>query len=556
MDSDLFIPFGKEAEGIPLPDKFTFPFFYDPHPLSLLACKWLQDYIKNKVEWADSFGTGPIKQGYGKMFGVLVVKNKSGQLGFLKAFSGKFSGTNFHSGFVPPVFNLLVEDGFYKIGEEKINVVNRRVLELESDPKFIALKSKLSFAKVNSVKEINDLKLKIKDNKNSRASQRDKFDNLEFEEAQRLLFQLNKESISESYTLKDLISNWKKEIQELEFEINVFKNEIDALKVQRKQMSYLLQKEIFNRYSFLNFRGELKDLNEIFNVIDDGTPPSGAGECAAPKLFQYAFMHNYLPIALAEFWWGASPLSEIRKHGQFYPACKGKCEPILNHMLQGLELDDNPLLINPAVGKELEYVFEDDFIVVVNKPAEFLSVPGRAIHDSVATRLREKYPDATGPLCVHRLDMSTSGLILSAKTIEAHNFLQRQFIKRTIKKRYVALLEGVIESKEGLIDLPLRLDIDNRPTQLVDMQYGKPAQTRYEVIDITNGKTKIQFYPITGRTHQLRVHASHPLGLNTPILGDDLYGKKGGRLYLHAEFLEFIHPGTKEKVSFEVQPNW
>jgi tRNA pseudouridine32 synthase/23S rRNA pseudouridine746 synthase len=258
------------------------------------------------------------------------------------------------------------------------------------------------------------------------------------------------------------------------------------------------------------------------------------------------------PVALAEFWWGISPKSEIRKHGNFYPSCRGKCEPILGHMLQGLTVDDNPMLENPADGKSLPIVFEDKHIIVVNKPSNFLSVPGKTISDSVYTRIKEQYPDATGPLIIHRLDMLTSGILLLAKTKSAHKYIQYQFIHRQIEKTYVALLNGELEKDSGIIDLPLRTDIDDRPRQLVCYDYGKPAQTEFKVLSRENGKTRIQFHPITGRTHQLRVHAAHSLGLNMPIIGDDLYGIKSDRLHLHAASITFRHPKSKEPMTIDV----
>jgi len=251
---------------------------------------------------------------------------------------------------------------------------------------------------------------------------------------------------------------------------------------------------------------------------------------------------------MAEFWWGASPKSDVRKHGQFYPACRGKCEPILGHMLKGLEVDPNPMLDNPAEGKELEILFEDEFMMAVNKPAEFLSVPGKIIKDSVYSRIRVRNPEATGPLIVHRLDMSTSGILLVAKSKEVHKQLQHQFENRTIKKRYVALLDGTLTVNSGEIDLPLRVDLDDRPRQLVCYEHGKPSKTYWELIETKNGQSKVYFYPLTGRTHQLRVHAAHQLGLNTPIVGDDLYGTIKDRLHLHAERIEFVHPQTKENM--------
>jgi len=300
----------------------------------------------------------------------------------------------------------------------------------------------------------------------------------------------------------------------------------------------------------LNYKGKTKDLLDIFKDTLLLRPPAGAGECAAPKLFQYAYENELKPIAMAEFWWGASPKSEVRQHKRFYPSCRGKCEPILGHMMQGLEVAPNPMEAVPNFDEELEIIYEDDYLLLVNKPHEFLSVPGRIIKDSVQTRMKTYLPKAKGPLLVHRLDMSTSGLLLVAKTEKIHKCLQKQFIKRTIKKRYVALLEGVLEQERGEIELPLCLDYNNRPQQMVCYHNGKPARTKYEVISVKNGRTRIYFYPVTGRTHQLRVHAAHVKGLHIPIVGDDLYGKKADRLYLHAEQLIFEHPETREMMEF------
>lgn len=255
---------------------------------------------------------------------------------------------------------------------------------------------------------------------------------------------------------------------------------------------------------------------------------------------------------MAEFWWGASPKSEIRKHQNFYPACQGKCQPILEHMLEGISMDDNPLLTNPAQGKSIDIIYQDEVMLVINKPAEFLSVPGKNIEDSVYLRIKQSFPKAMGPLIIHRLDMATSGLMVIALSKEAHKELQKQFIKRTVKKRYVALLAGLIKEDSGTIDLPLRVDLDDRPRQLVCYEHGRHARTEWQVIERKNNQTKVYFYPVTGRTHQLRVHSAHIKGLNTPIVGDDLYGNKNTRLHLHAETLELKHPMTKELMHFQI----
>lgn len=259
---------------------------------------------------------------------------------------------------------------------------------------------------------------------------------------------------------------------------------------------------------------------------------------------------------MAEFWWGISPNSAVRKHQNYYPACQSRCKPILGHMLKGTTMDSNKLLENLSAEKHLEIIFEDDDLIIVNKPSEFLSVPGKTITDSVYTRIKKQYPNATGPLIVHRLDMSTSGILVLTKTKEANKKLQSQFINRTVKKRYIALLDGHLSKESGKIKLPLRVDLDDRPKQLVDFIHGKNAETKWTVISKEDNKTRVYFYPITGRTHQLRVHAAHKNGLNTPIFGDDLYGNKANRLHLHAEFISFLHPTTNEKMTFKVDANF
>ena len=411
---------------------------------------------------------------------------------------------------------------------------------------------------LESQEELLQIKGEIKVNKKVRDGLRSQYQqelasnelsSADFEEKMQ---ELVKQSLKESYYLKDRTQATKIAIEQSKEKTQRFKDQIVILKEERKVKSAACQQEIFDHYYFLNNEGQQKSLAAIFQATEDQKPPAGAGECAAPKLLQYAFLHKLKPIALAEFWWGKSPSSEIKKHGHFYPACRGKCEPILGHMLSGIEMDENPMLTNPALGKELPIVYEDEYLAIFNKPSEFLSVPGKNISDSVYERAKTLYPDAKGPLIVHRLDMSTSGLMLIAKTKEVHQHLQSQFLKRTVKKRYVALLDGIVKIPSGEINLPLSVDLDDRPRQLVCYDHGKTALTYFETIDTKKRQTKVYFYPVTGRTHQLRVHAAHPLGLNTPIVGDDLYGIKGNRLHLHAESITFRHPISKEVVTFQV----
>ncbi|MFA7272538.1 MAG: pseudouridine synthase [Crocinitomicaceae bacterium] len=552
---NCFTPFSTPIEGFALPEKFTFPFYYEPHPLAKFAVDELQHHLMTQTDWVHNFGQpdGNDPEAIGKMFGVLVVKNSAGEVGFLAAFSGKIADSNHWPKFVPPVFDILPKDGFYKIEEQEVNELNRQLEVALTNEALLDKRKQFSAIELEAAEDLTAFKKLNSENKKNRKQQRtDASTNLSPQEFKQLNERLNQESSQDHFKLKDKTKDWKIRIQAAKEELIVEENKVLVLKEKRGKRSAALQKKIFNAYSFLNKKGETKSLLDIFSFLDPLFPPAGSGECAAPKLLHYAYQNNFEPIALAEFWWGQSPSSEIRQHKNFYPACKGKCEPILGHMLQGLTVDENPLLTNPSYGKVIETVYEDGFLIVVNKPQEFLSVPGVHLTDSVQTRMKEKYPDATGPMIVHRLDMSTSGLLLLAKTKEVHKTLQSLFIKRSMKKRYVALLEGIIEENEGHINLPLRLDIDDRPRQMVCFEHGKSSRTHWKVLERKNGRTKIQFFPITGRTHQLRVHAAHPQGLNTPIVGDDLYGKKDDRLFLHAERLEFIHPITKEWIEIEV----
>lgn len=552
MSKSLFQPFKTNISGIALPEKFTFPFYYEPHELSIIAANELQSYLETQTDFEHNFGLKENQEGLaiGKMFGVLVCQNQEGELGYLWAFSGKLAGVNHHPYFVPTIFDMLHEDGFFRKEEEVLNAINRQIEILENSEDLLNAKKKLENTKKEAVTDIQNQKDKIKRLKIERDEKRNSFANLSASEIEQLEQELSEESKKESILLKKMTKYWNFQIENAQKDVNLLLDEINQLKEERRQKSGSLQQKLFAEYSFLNQFGERKSIGEIFN----NNPPAGAGECAAPKLLHYAFEHYLKPIAMAEFWWGQSPKSEIRKHKQFYPACKSKCEPILlSHMLKGLEMEANPFQENPAEGKNIEIVFEDEVLAVINKPAEFLSVPGKIIADSVYHRVKELYPNATGPLIVHRLDMSTSGLMLIAKDEETYVKLQSQFIKRTIKKRYVALLDGILQENDGFIDLPLRVDLDDRPRQLVCFEHGKKAQTKWEKIEIRDNKTLVYFYPITGRTHQLRVHASHELGLKTPIVGDDLYGTKANRLHLHAESLTFEHPKTKKEITISVK---
>ena len=544
--------FKKPVSHLALPEKFTYPFHYTPHPLCVLAAEEVKKYIASRKEWQEELASG-------KMFGVLIVQtdngitnneenpNEENQIGYLAAFSGNLAGKNLHPYFVPPVYDLLQPEGFFKIEEEQISAINIRIRELENSSSYLDSKEKWKIETEQANAVLNQAKAELKMAKKAREIRRQSSPEISEEEQASLI----RESQYQKAEYKRLEKEWKKRLEELETEVRYFDIEIERLKTERKERSAALQRKLFEQFRLLNAQGEVKDLYTIFEQTVQKVPPAGAGECTLPKLLQYAYLHQLKPLAMAELWWGDSPKNEIRHHGYYYPSCKGKCEPILQHMMQGLEVDENPLLNPVHEDKELEIVFEDEWLLVVNKPAGMLSVPGKAEdRDSVYHRLKKKYPEATGPMIVHRLDMATSGLLLVAKTKEVHQDLQAQFANRSIKKRYVAVLDGIVLSeRKGRIELPLCLNPLDRPRQIVNKEYGKEAITEYRIISESGSTfnesrkhTRIIFYPLTGRTHQLRVHAAHPEGLGCPILGDELYGKKADRLYLHAEYIEFRHP--------------
>ena len=439
------------SSDIPRPERFTYPFCYEPHPLCLMAV----EEVKQEIE--------RIHPTEGKMFGVLVVTQGDGSfvtstisqknrppVSFLAAYSGLLEGRNDWDYFVPPVYDAQQPDGYFKTKEREI---------MQS--------------------------------------------------------------------------------------------------VDHKELSQELQLWLFRQYRMLNARGEERDLVEIWQDYHTSPrirekyplPPGGTGDCCAPKLLQYAYQHDLKPVCMAEFWWGESPKSLIRHHGQFYPACSGKCKPVLAWMLQGLDVDPNPEEVGfphlvPAV------VYEDESIAVLNKPAGLLSTPGKIEDYSVVTWAQQKWP---GAMVVHRLDMWTSGIILVAKTVEAYHQLQAQFEARTVKKKYLAVVEGVPQKEHGVIDLPLSSDPLNRPMQVVDHEHGKRAITEYRVLPTpAGGGCLLALWPHTGRTHQLRVHCAHPEGLGCPIVGDELYGKKADRLYLQAQAIAFDHPVTGKRLHFEL----
>ncbi|WP_373169073.1 RluA family pseudouridine synthase [Bacteroides cellulosilyticus] len=523
--------FTTSISDIPLPERFTYPFCYTPHPLCAMAAEEVQNYLSKQSDWQEELSQG-------KMFGVLIVQTEDGSIGYLTAFSGILAGKNIHPYFVPPVYDLLQPQGFFKIEEENISAINRRIRRLEEDKKYIDLRSNLTQTTQSAQDALSIAKTQLKEAKDKRELLR-KTGQLNAKEEAELI----RESQFQKAEYKRLERSWKDKIASLQVEAGNWEKQIQELKTERKVRSAALQQQLFEQFRMLNYRGEVITLCDIFEQTVHKTPPAGAGECAAPKLLQQAYLHHWKPIAMAEFWWGNSPKNEVRHHGYYYPACKGKCEPILRHMLQGLEVEANPMQQEAERGNEkLNIVYEDQWLLIINKPAGMLSVPGKERQTSIYDLARKAYPEAEGPMIVHRLDMATSGLLIIAKDKKTHQHLQAQFKNRSIRKKYIALLDGIVPEDEGTIELPLCPNPLDRPRQMVDTQYGKPAITYYQVLERTDKYTRIAFYPHTGRTHQLRVHAAHPSGLHCPIIGDELYGKKDKRLYLHAESIEFTHP--------------
>lgn len=536
--------FHTPVADIPLPERFTFPFCYTPHPLCVAAAKEVQAYLGLQEAWKEELTQG-------KMFGVLVVRTQEGETGYLAAFSGILAGSNVHPFFVPPVYDLLQPQGFFKIEEEQISQINTRIGLLEEDEEYKRQMQQLAALRQTAQETLEEAKRQMKRAKEKREERRREaaLPNgapMTPEEENTLI----RESQFQKAEYKRMERAWKERIAPLQQTISDYEAGIQALKSERKQRSAALQQKLFEQFKMLNYRGEVKTLCDIFRQTVHKTPPAGAGECAAPKLLQQAYLHGWKPVAMAEFWWGESPKTEIRHHGHYYPACKGKCEPILGHMLQGLEVDENPMLKELQSGKKtLDIIYEDEWLAVINKPAGMLSVPGKEDVVSVYSMMRERYPDADGPLIVHRLDMATSGLLVVAKTKQVHQNLQAQFKNRSVGKRYIALLQGSVSQDVGTVELPLCPNPLDLPRQIVHTGYGKPAVTDFEVLERKDNRIRIAFYPRTGRTHQLRVHAAHPLGLHCPIIGDELYGRKAERLYLHAEMLEFTHPVTGKRIS-------
>ena len=557
MTQHQFIRFSTNIDQYSLPANFTFPYFYVPHPLALLAMSELQHYLGTQQEWQYDFTA------IGHMFGVLVVKNQQGDIGYLSSYAGNELTNHKIDSDTPSLFvDAIVDHHYYQpyFAEktQHINTLRQHISTLKSTPAFIALTEKLALKNAEAEHEITAFQQSMAKSKKERKQLRTEAESnpaspVNTTQLEALIHDLGNQSSREKRELKTLKDQWKALLAELTIQHNTMLTSIAQQENECEQLSKNLDIEKLRACQFTNKLGSTKSLYDLFTAVDESSPISHSSEENAPKLLQAAFKMGLTPLALGEFWWGSSPYEQIRQHKNFYPACQSKCFEILEHMLEGIELDDNSLKQTPSYEKDLEIVYEDEAIVIVNKPAEFLSVPGKFITDSVQTRIKARYPEATGPLIVHRLDMSTSGLLVLTLTAEINKQVQKQFIERTVEKRYTALLEGNIELNDGIINLPLTGDLEDRPRQMVDHKQGRKAETTFQVIERNNNQTKVYLYPKTGRTHQLRVHCAHQAGLNTPIVGDDLYGFKGTRLHLHAGYLKFRHPVTNIEVSFDIE---
>lgn len=521
------------------PARFTNPFNYQPHPLCLAAAHEVQAYIAaDPVLRADA--------SLGKMFGVLVVADGDGRRGYLAAYSGLLAGRNDHTFFVPPVFDAMRPDGYFMRREAEIADVTAAIDSLRrSDGYAEAHRRKASCEADNALTEA-----RFRQDMAEAKARRDAI-----RRSQRAVTPDEEAAmIRESQFMKAELRRRRRRLAARLTADGAEADRQDALierlSAERRQMSDDLQRWLFSQYVILNARGESISLPEIFAPTPAHIPPAGAGDCCAPKLLQHAYLNRLRPLCMAEFWWGASPKNEVRHHLHFYPACRGKCLPILGHMLKGLDVDEGPQ--QAAVTEPPEIVYEDRWLAIVNKPAGMATVKGRDGGATLDEEMRRRYPDRPMATPVHRLDMDTSGLVIIAFDAGTYKAMQSQFAARTVKKRYVALLDGLFTGPQsGTVSLPLSPDPLDRPYQKVDFTAGKTAITEYRVASRQGAATRVVLYPLTGRTHQLRIHCAHAAGLAVPIKGDRLYGRGGGRLCLHAEAITFTHPATGRTMTFE-----
>ncbi|MDE5847510.1 MAG: RluA family pseudouridine synthase [Muribaculaceae bacterium] len=491
----------------------------------------------------------------GKMLGVLIAEDAEGVRHAFYAFSGQLGDSGFHHPwFVGPVFDYLQPDGYFKTKEAYISRQNVEIARFEAG-ELTRVITEYEHAEKSLDAQVADYKEKCRIAKLERQAKRDAGVADEAE-----LAAMIRQSQFEKAELHRLKKRTAAELAPYAIRLNEARSHLDAMKEKRRADSEALQGWLFDNFRVLNARGEYRSLSEIFATTALKVPPSGAGECCAPKLLQAAYLRGLTPVAMAEYWYGAPKGGEVRRHGEHYPACRGKCLPVLGWMLQGLEIEP-PLSeeCRSSTVKDPEILFENRWFCVVDKPSGMLSVPGKGSAVSVQRWLEERYGAEREVKVVHRLDQDTSGLLLAAFGPEAFRLMQKMFAIRKVRKTYVAELEGDFElrgiAREGRIELPLSADWLDRPRQRVDLAEGKEAVTDYEFVGVSEGRSRVVFHPLTGRTHQLRVHSASEVGLGMPIAGDRLYGKHGGhgadRLMLHAYRIEFTFPIDGEHYCLE-----
>ena len=537
----MFHRFKKDISSVSLPASFNNPFHYSPHTLCVWAADELRLLLQSDPRLAADAATG-------KMMGVLVVRNVAGEVGYLAGFSGLLCGSNRQAGFVPPVFDFLAPDGCFKREEAAITAINHKIAEIERSDEYHSAVEAVAHSECYAHETIAARKQQYAANKKARDEKRAS-GTATAAELEALIHQ----SRFEKAELKRLARACNEQVESARALLLPFTQRIAALAAERRLRSAALQEWLFTQFNVLNGRGEKASLLQIFATYTGTLPPAGAGECAAPKMLHYAYENNLQPLAMAEFWVGASPTGEVRRNGFFYPSCKSKCYPILSYMLQGIDVEESALERGGDNLSAIKVVYEDDSLIVVDKPHGVLSVPGIVGGSSVQDWLRSTYK-SNDIFVVHRLDMGTSGLLVAARSMDVFKAMQGLFASREVEKRYVALLNGVPQQCEGEITLPLMPDYDHRPCQKVSFEEGKPAKTIFKLLrNVQCGSSEcalMLLQPVTGRTHQLRVHCAHHLGLNVPIVGDALYGATAERLMLHASYVAFRHPVSGRRVEF------
>lgn len=527
------------------PSRMNNPLNYTPHPLCVMAAEEVRRMVRENAVMSSETRKS------GKMFGVLVVETPDGNTGYLAAYSGQIAGRSNWDGFVPAVFDYLQDGGYFKTCEAEITAINKQVRLMETSEERRRLLTHLDETIAKAASEEQAYKTLMHESKARRDSERAAGDVTPEREAE-----MTRESQFQKAELRRMRKRNADTIAMAREACHRYDTSISLLKQKRRTMSDRLQEWLFHHFVMLNKDGDSRSLTDIFRTSLSASPPAGAGECCEPRLLQYAFSHAMTPKCMAMFWIGASPEGEIRHEQTYYPACRSKCKPILEWML-GKDIVKDDTFITQHNGDNLNIIYQDSDIIVVDKPAGMLSVPGKNDAPSVLSLLQRKMEDNIFP--VHRLDMDTSGLMVFVRNKKAQRNLQRQFETHSIVKRYIALLERKPDSEHGTISLPLSPDMADRPRQMVDYRHGKQALTHYRLCTspstpmrrqfLTVGDNLVELSPLTGRTHQLRVHCAHPDGLASPIVGDRLYGTTNHpRLCLHAEYLEFRHPTTGEIV--------